>query len=241
MKNFYILAFTLFTVLTYGQNFQNIVFQPNINFKARNLKQGLNKTGDSLILESSNKSIKQIDIFNEDFLESIEVNSNNAKIDLNILPVGKFIVQARIGKRRIIMYVQKRDSAVIAYSKREKETQITSNTAIKPISKNQKKEDKRVTYYWAVQKSNSNFGSAKVMKLVYKDEIPDLIKKNKLELQSEIGKDNTLVIYAIYDKNKFMSKQFRNPKYYKKVKESKFFNVVPYYSSFNEVETLPNS
>ena len=79
------------------------------------------------------------------------------------------------------------------------------------------------------------------MKLVYKDEIPNLIKKNKLELQSEIGKDNTLVIYAIYDKNKFMSKQFRNPKYYKKVKKSKYFNVVPYYSSFNEVETIPNS
>jgi hypothetical protein len=76
---------------------------------------------------------------------------------------------------------------------------------------------------------------------VYKDEISDMIEKNKLELQSDIGKDNTLLIYAIYDKNKFMKKQFRNPKYYRTVRKSKFFNVVPYYSSFNEVDIIPNS
>ncbi|WP_435412274.1 hypothetical protein [Psychroserpens mesophilus] len=241
MKNLYLLAFALFTVFSYGQNFQNIKFQPNVNHKARNLKQGLNSSGDSLILESSKHNISQVDIFNEDFLESVDVNSDKTKIDLNMLPAGNFIVQARVGKKRIIMYVQKRESAIVAYSQRNKETQNTGLESPEPLPNKNKKKSRKVIYYWAVQKTNSNFGSTKSMKLVYKDEIPELIEKNRLELQSDIGKDNTLVIYAIYDKNKFMNKQFRNPKYYSTVKRSKYFNIVPYYSSFNEVEILPNS
>jgi hypothetical protein len=217
------------------------VLQPNINYKARNLKQGLNKSADSLILESSKKPIRQVDIFNEDFLESVDVNSHKTKIDLNMLPAGNFIVQARVGKKRIIMYVQKRDSAIMAYSKRELQNQDSIDSSIKLKSKRKNNKNRKVIYYWAVQKSNSNFGSTKSMKLVYKDEISDMIEKNKLELQSDIGKDNTLLIYAIYDKNKFMKKQFRNPKYYRTVRKSKFFNVVPYYSSFNEVDIIPNS
>lgn len=220
---------------------QNIKFQPNINHKARTLKQGLNKSGDSLILESSKKPILQVDIFNEDFLESIKIDDKRAKINLSILPAGDFVVQARVGRKRIIMYLKKLKSKIITYSEQERNDIQNDNLSpeLQPLANSKKK--KNINYYWVIEESNSNFGSTKTMRLIYKNEVDDLIEKNKMEIQSEIGKDNTLVIYSIYNKNKFMRKQFRNPKYYQTVKKSKFFNVVPYYSSLNEIKTIDNS
>ncbi|WP_323788382.1 hypothetical protein [Psychroserpens sp.] len=242
IRNLAILVFTLFTLFTYGQR---ITFQKNVNHKARALKQSLTKNGDSLILESK-KNIGQVDIFNEDFFESIDIDSTKTKIDLKMLPIGSFIVQARLGKKRIIMYLRKSDNYEIDTKqpkfKLRKVYKITSSEldAIDVTTSKTKRKSKTtykkkdVKFYWVVYESNSNFGSRKSMKLAYKNELPELIKKNKLELQSKVGSDNVLRIYAIYNKNKFMRKQFRNPKYYKTVKKSKLFNVKPYYNSLNE-------
>lgn len=237
MKNIFLLAFTFFITICNGQHIikhsgSNIIFEPNVNHKARLLKQGLNKYHDSLILESLKKPISQIDIFNEDFLESFDVNSNKTKIDLNALPAGNFIVQARVGRKRIVMYLEKKEGIDLASVRKQEEldNQELEDT-ISESKKKKKKKKKNAIYYWVVYESNSNVGSRKSMKLVYKNELSGLIEKNKYELLSDVGNDNTLSIYAIYNKNKFIDKQYSNPKYYKSVKKSKVFNVIPFYSS----------
>lgn len=233
-KYFYFLSFFLITTLCCGQN---ISFEANINHKAKSLKQGLNKNGDSLILESTKKPIQQVDIFNDDILESYDVNAHKTKIDLNVLPAGNFIVQARVGKKRIIMSLEKKDGVNIAMIrlKEKMENEHVDSLISIPNRKLKKKiKLKNPIYYWVVYESNSNFGARKSMKLVYKNELPELIEKNKFETQSKVAQNNSLRIYAIYDKNKFMKKQFRNPKYYKSVKKSKIFNTVPYYDSTKE-------
>ena len=50
---------------------QQITFQKNINFQARELEQSLNKNRDSLYLESD-KIIYQVDIFNENYSKRIK-------------------------------------------------------------------------------------------------------------------------------------------------------------------------
>lgn len=244
MKNVYLLIFILSIVLSYGQkpftlSGPNITFEPNVNHKARSLKQGLNKNGDSLKFLSTKKPIRQIDIFNEDYLESFPIDSNKAAISLDTLPAGEFIVQARVGRKRIIMHLQKKEGVdlVSVRKKEQSDNQDIEDVTITSTieKKKKKKKKKKVIYYWVVYKSNSNVGSRKSMKLLYKDEVVELIKKNKYELESGVASNNTLVVYAIYNKNKFMNKQVRNPKFYKSAKKSRVFNVVPFYNSSEAV------
>ena len=229
IKQFYILLFSLLTVFSYGQS---IMFQPNTNHKARKLLQTLNKTGDSLILES-NKTIRQVDIFNKDFLKTIEIDSTKAKIDLNMLPKGNFIVKARLGRKRIVMYLKKSDDNKKLAEVAAREIKVKDNSDRSERQPLYQIKDNNNTLYWVVYESNTGFGSHKSMSLEYLDDIHDLIKKIKLELKSDIGKNNTLLVYEIYDRSKFMDKQLKNKKYYKS-KKSKFFNVQPIYSSLQE-------
>ncbi|WCO02178.1 hypothetical protein [Psychroserpens ponticola] len=227
-----ILILMITTFLAYGQE---ITFQKNVNYKASTLLQNLNKNRDSLLLESKNKQISQVDIFNENFSQSIDVYSNKTKIDLKTLPVGDFVIQAIVDKNLIIMYLHKNKTMKIASSDQMGniivDKEIASNHNANIIGK-----EENHLYYWVVSESNSNFGSSKSMTLVYREDVAKLISKNKLELKSGVGKDNKLLVYTIYNKSKFMNKQFRNPKYYKSAEESKFFNAEPYYASNNEKE-----
>jgi len=134
--------------------------------------------------------------------------------------------------------LQKYEDVKIASSEQTGKVINTNNLAsMRKANLIEKKENP--LYYWVVSESNSNFGSTKSMKLEYKEDVAKLISKNKLELKSDIGKDNKLHIYSIYDKSKFMNKQFRNPEYYKSAENSKFFNSEPYYTS-NKKETNSN-
>lgn len=235
-KHFCVLIFTFFTVFIYGQR---VTFQKNINNRAKALEQSLNKTGDSLILRSE-KTISQVDIFNEDYMKSININSNEAKIDLNTLPEGRFIVKARLGKKRIVMYLKIHES--IKNIKNTdlatlKETDIASveieaEKLSDSIATRQKNSDKTVSY-WVVYESNSGSGSYRTMSLERKDEVENLISKNKLELGTKIGKNNKLVVYEVFNTSKFMRKQLRNPKYFSS-SNSKVFNPEPYYASPNQ-------
>ncbi len=252
MKHLLVFLFLLSTFIVASQNPNEtissvITFEPNVNPKAKGLKQGLNKTGDSLVLES-NKTIREVDIFNNDYFKSIDIDSSYAKIDLKKLPLGNYLIKAKVGRKRIIMAVDKKETRLIAST-----TTLESNegsdrvaTASKP---NENKEhtlehpeddlpNDQTLYYWVVYESNAEFGGHKSMSLEYKHEVDDLIEKNKLELQSEIGKNNELRVYEIYNKNKFMTRQLRNHDYYKS-KRSKTFNVVPFYDSSNPVEINP--
>lgn len=217
-----ILIIIVSTVSTFGQH---IKFEKNINSRASELLQYLNKDGDSLFLESRIKPISQVVVFNDDFSESININNNKTQIDLKSLPLGDFIIQAKIDKKWIVMYLEKNDDLKLVSSGQE-ELAVGSQLKSAKIKNNQSP-----LYYWVVSESNSNFGSRKSMKLEYTKDVVKLISKNKLELQSEIGKHNKLSVYAVYNKSEFMTKQLRNPDYYKSVDYSNAFNTKPFYTS----------
>lgn len=99
LKNFTILVFMFLMMASYGQ--KSTLLQ-NINFRAKELKHSLNKDGDSLILESE-KTIYSVDIFNQDFEKTVEVDDNEIKIPLNGTPLGRLVVQAKMADKRIIM------------------------------------------------------------------------------------------------------------------------------------------
>ncbi|WP_456439616.1 hypothetical protein [Psychroserpens sp.] len=276
-KNTYILAFLLCSILSYGQQ---VTFHENTNYRANVLHQSLDEDGKHLLLESKTEQITKVDIFNNDFSEIIDVYSNNTKIDINILPLGNFVIQARIGQKRIIMYLEKSNDVKIAASN-QKEVELninnlpsqqisnkiskeknedvkiassdqkvenTVNKGVKPstignvvIADNEKhayvvSESNKITkknnssFYWVVSESNSGFGSSKSMRLEYKEDVAKLISKVKLELKSNVGKNNILLVYEVYNRSKFMTKQLRNSVYYK-TEKSNFFNVVPIYAS----------
>ena len=242
-KTTYILALVmLYSILNYGQQ---ITFHKNLNYKANTLDQRLNKEGDSLLLESKTDQILKIDIFNEDYSESIAVGSYKTKLDLTMLPLGNFVIQAKLDQKWIVMYLEKKDDFNI-----DPEHLKTTQKDLELSSSHQKlnaKDTKRLTpihkplktleeddtfFYWVVTESNSSFGSRKTMRLEYKDDIQKLISKAKLELKTAIGKNNKLLVYEIYNRSKFMTRQLRNPEYYKS-ETSTIFNVVPVYAFMN--------
>ena len=189
---------------------QETTFLENDNYDARELKQIFNKEADSLILKSET-IIRQVDIFNDDFMKSFLVNDYVSKIDLSILPLGEFIVQARLRQKRIIMYIFR--SGVL----KEKPLTLTR---------------KKASHYWVVYEINSRSGSNKKMSLEKEDVVSRLISKHKLEVNTAVAKNNRLTIYEVYNPSKFMREQLRKPTYFKS-SNSTIFNVVPYYSSPN--------
>jgi len=240
IKKYSLFVFIITTQFSYGQG---ITFQKNYSSTASELLvvQKLNKNGDSLILESDRKIIQQVDILNEDYLETIKVDSVKGKINLKKLPNGNYVIQARIGRHWIVMSMMKRNhiSAGLNFSDikidaklnyatlRAKALRGDTSPTKENLIGNQLEEN---TLYWVVYESNSQFSSVKTMSLKYADEIYDLISKIELEVKSEIGKNNRLFVYEVYNQSEFMIEQLRNRKYYKKGK-SEFFNVFPLYDS----------
>lgn len=223
-KHIIIIVFALYNVLSFGQQ---ITFQKNVNTKANVLFQKLNKDRDSLILESKAGLISKVDIFSENYSKQIDINAKKIKIDLKNLPFENFIVQAKVDQKWIVMYLEKNELNTISAN----DTNQISSSGF--INKENLVKDEPI-FCWVVSERNSNFGSSKIMKLEYKKKVGKLISKNKLELKSNEGKDNTLLIYLVYNKSEFMTKQLRNPNYYKSVEESKLFNTNPYYTSNKE-------
>ncbi|WP_407557787.1 hypothetical protein [Winogradskyella sp. 4-2091] len=226
-KGYYLLIFMLVTIFTYGQE---INFQKNESYIARKHKliQKLNVSGHSLILESERKKIKQVDILNEDYLESIIIDSTKGRINLKKLAIGNYVIQARIGRNWIVMYIEKTTGIY-------KSLNIKAELKEKSSEKELFEEDKM---YWVVYESNSQFSSQKTMGLKYVDEIQEMISKVKLELKTEDGKYNKLIVYEVYNKPMFMRRQLRNKKYYKS-RKSKFFNTKPLYNL--EIEIVDKS
>ncbi len=228
--------FIPFSVLSFGQE---VVFEKNKNRAARALEHNLNKSKDSLIFKSE-KLISQVDIFNKYYFSSIEVNSNESKIEIANLPPGRYVVQARIDRKRIVMYLDKKTPLVENLETADVNVISNENPEFdsKNLSKNPREKLKELSIsYWVVYDKNMGTGSFKTMSFKNKQEVARMISKNKLELSTEIAKNNTLVVYEVYNPKRFMRKQLRKPTYYKSSK-SRFFNVVPYYISENLNEEI---
>lgn len=231
VKFFCLLLFILFPIFSFGQV---LVFQKNDNSEARELEHNLNKNEDSLILKSE-KIIRQVDIFNEDFMQTVMVNSNESIIDVSNLPIGEFIVQARLGRKRIIMYLINNEPTEPKIEEPEivtttSQVEHTDHNSILGIKKLTKKKDTLGPLYWVVYEKNTTSGTYKSMSMENEREVSRMISYNKLELNTEIAKNNTLLVYEVYNTSEFMRMQLRNTTYFKS-SESTLFNVVPYYTS----------
>ena len=90
--------------LTVTLNGQTTVLLKNFNPKAKELKHQLNKSRDSLIL-SCEQPILKVDIFNEDFEMIVTVEGSNTKIPLHNLPIGEFVVEAKLEDKIILMEI----------------------------------------------------------------------------------------------------------------------------------------
>ena len=240
IKKYCFIVFITISLFSYSQD---INFQKNTNSIASELlvEQKLNKNGDSLILESEKIKIDQVDILNEDYFETIKVDSIKTKIGLDKLPYGNYVIQAKVEKHWIVMYMEKTKNLradldftdIITNAKLKKVSKITIDVKDGQLLSKQHSVENQIeekTMYWVVSETNSQFSSTKTMSLKYPEEINDLIAKIRLEAKSEVGRNNKLLVYEVYNTVEFMSKQLRNCKYYKKT-ESDYFNVIPLYSS----------
>lgn len=218
-KRLTILVLITFSLLSYGQV---TTFQKNINYKARILNQEFNQDKDSLTL-TSDTVISQVDIFNDDYMKSMNVNENEAKIDLGTLPLGEYIVQARLGKKRIIMYVTREEPTPL-------KLEVTEPKLNSKLNATTSKKSPKIRY-WVVYENNT---TSYYKFMGFKDEasLSKMIDRNKLELSTEIGKNNKLAIYEVYDTLQFIRRQKKNPEYINST-SSEFFNTTPYYSSSN--------
>jgi hypothetical protein len=226
-------------IYSYGQKATLI---ENVNYRAKELKQTLSKNGDSLILQGE-REIYKVEIYNSDFDKEISVNDSRVEIPLRDLPVGRYVVDATLIDKHIIMTLFKNEDTEEIYEptqqsddlgakKRQpfidRHAQLLSKPSIQ-ISPNLEK------YYWVMHKVNNGSASQKKMRLENKDVVDKIILKHDLELKTLKGKHNTLTIWEIYDRKAFIKKQISNPSYINSL-SSEFFNVLPYYTSENSVQ-----
>ncbi|MBR9845490.1 MAG: hypothetical protein GYB35_04925 [Algicola sp.] len=236
--------FICLTILVYGQN---IRLQHNINYEARQLKQNLNPLGDSLLLESIH-TIRQVDIFNKEYSETFHVESTETQIDLKTLPIGNFIIKVIMGRKHIVMYLEKYDDKKLKALDRNvrnnslitasEDLNFKTNNALLVEAVANNRSLNKSSFYWVVYECNSNFGSSKTMKLEDKRTVAKLITKNKLERKSKIGKHNRLYVYEVYHVSEFMDKQSKNPQFYMSSSDSNLFNVMPFYDTTNQIQTV---
>ena len=93
------LAFLLLTTLVYCQK---TTLLQNKNPRAKELKHKLNKTGDSLILESK-RTIYRVEIFNREYGKALNVKDSKVKIALDDIPMGRFVVEATLIDKLILI------------------------------------------------------------------------------------------------------------------------------------------
>ncbi len=252
-KNICTLLILLSSVITYGQN---ITLLRNFNPKAKELKHSLNDSRDSLIMGCENTILK-VEIFNEDYEKSILIEGFKIKIALNDLPIGKFVVEAKLIDKNIIMDLIKYDHFDEKSSSEEsigmKEVaegkgmmldenlhiiKSSPNRSIEYIltrGKRKKDTNKKQKFYWTVNQINNDLGSSKTMKLVNQKSVDKMIKKNKLEHNSVSGRLNELTAWEVYNTTKFMKNQVSNPDFIYS-QTSDLFDVVPYYTKENSLQ-----
>jgi hypothetical protein len=99
MKHTFTIICLLLTAIVYGQ--KSTLIQ-NYNPRAKDLKHHLNKTEDSLILES-NRLIEKVGIFNSAFEKKLYLYKNKVKISLKDVPVGRFVTEVKYDDKLILI------------------------------------------------------------------------------------------------------------------------------------------
>lgn len=239
-------------------NGQNAILLKNFNPKAKELKHSLNTTKDSLILEHE-KTILNVEIFNEDYEKVVTIENTQAQISLDDLPTGKFVINTKLEDRIIVIGLLKRDpindsdNSTTSHNKKEiaegkgmmldeglnviKRAPKHSIEFILTRGKAKKHTAKKQKYYWISIKVNNESGSSKTMRLVNHEYADRLILRNKKEHNHPSRKLNELIVWEVYNTSKFIGLQMSNPDFINSI-TSDFFNVVPYYKSANITNNL---
>ncbi|WP_296382796.1 hypothetical protein [Winogradskyella sp.] len=120
----------LLTIFCYGQK---STLLENVNYRAKELKQSLSINGDSLILEGERR-IYSVEIFNQNFEKTIQVEGNQTKIPLNDTPLGRLVVQAKLIDKRILITLLRHEQ-IDDISKKLKTSILNNSLVSKPIAK----------------------------------------------------------------------------------------------------------
>jgi len=234
----------VFTVFCFGQN--NVLLQ-NVNPRASELKHGLNFTGDSLDF-SCQRNILKVEIFNDEFERIIEVNKKHIKIPLETLPEGRFLVEAKLTDKLIVMTLIREEndktqtqdlteSADLASSKIDAikvselkkevlEVDFNDPMATVPLQNS----PKTPRSYWVEYLISNGNSSYKTSRFANKAMVEKLIARNKLEINTTQGKLNNLKIWEVYNIRSFLLTRRANSDF-SKIETSEYFNSTPYYSS----------
>lgn len=252
MKNYIFLLIVLFgTTLSFAQKNETKVND------VKELAHYLNKTGDSLRLESD-FPINTVEFQQESFSEKHEVNKNNVSLPINKLPYGKVLVLVGVNYKSITFDLYRKlnasDKSPIKRHKRGDTLAIKTNgdvnklmeVGINSLSEIKEKttfsfedEDKpkvvepidpdKPKFYWAVVSINQNFGSTKTSMIVNEKDKINLINKNKYDLESKNGGRNGLIIWEVYNVSSFTKARSYNSN--PSQISPKFVNPVPIYDS----------
>lgn len=106
MRLQYTLVFLLLTALAYGQ--KSTLYQ-NVNVRAKELKHNLNEAGDTLVIKCE-RTVYEVVVFNDDFERVIKVRDTDAKIPIADIPVGRYIVEALLSDKLIVMTLIRNES-----------------------------------------------------------------------------------------------------------------------------------
>lgn len=246
MKSLLTIAVILFN-FTIASAQTNLLLQ-NVNIRAQELKHSLNSTGDSLLLLAE-RTISRVEIFNKKFSKTINVSNSSARIPLNDLPLGRFVVEANLKNKLIIMTLLREgeDSAVelthlsepnsmesVDSRSLEKEQlrkqDSIANSANPTRTTELIKQPKIPKSYWVEYVISNGNSSYKTLRFANKSLVDKMVAKNKIEIKSVKGKLNDLTVWEIYDTTKFLRFKRRNPDF-SNISDSDFFNVTPYYAS----------
>ncbi len=234
---------------------QDITLLKNTHPKAKELKHSLNNTRDSLIL-GCEKTILKVEIFNEDYEKSVIVEAFKTQISLDDIPVGKFVIQAKLADKIIVIdlikhnYFNAESNSKMSLEQKElaggkgmmlddglnviKSSPNHSIDFILTRRKTKKLSNKNQKFYWTETRVNTESASNKTMKLVNQEAVDRMILKNKLEHNSASGKLNELTVWEVYNTTKFMAYQVSNPDFIYSL-TSDLFNTSPFYSTINSI------
>ncbi|NRD19402.1 hypothetical protein HNV08_05030 [Winogradskyella eckloniae] len=250
-KNICTLLILFVSLTCFSQDFKLI---KNKHPQAKELKHNLNKTKDTLVLECNNK-ILAVDFFNEDFEKKIIINDVKTKISLQDIPEGKFIVEAKLTNKIILIdlirHKSYNDTSQSDINEPAEGMGMMLDETLNIIkaapnkslsfmlnrSNEQQKASTQLKFYWIESQVINKIGSSKTMRLADQDSVDRMILKHKEELKSDCGKLNTLTIWEVYNTSEFMENQASNPDFVYS-SSTDIFNSTPYYSTNGNTQDL---
>lgn len=197
MRILYTAVFLLLTISIYGQN--STLLQ-NVNVRAKELKHSLNKTGDSLVLEGE-RTIYKVEIFNKDFEQSLVVKDSKVTIPLNNIPVGRFVVEAVLPDRLIVITLVRNEalSPAINIPNPRRKTSLFGDSPSKIVIAESIPEKEEVESKVAVINNKLDLSDKKIVETdetlaVTNETIVLANKKNSLFNKEGTTTDNTVAV-----------------------------------------------